>query len=85
MPGLLQPTRTVTWLSPDTVTISAKSLITGNWSTRTLTMTRAQWQRWQDGEYIQRAMPHLSASDREFLLSGATDEEWASLKDDDDD
>jgi 7,8-dihydro-6-hydroxymethylpterin-pyrophosphokinase len=27
-------------------------------------------------ELIQNTVPHLSASEREFLMSGITDEEW---------
>ena len=29
-----------------------------------------------DGELIQKAFPHLTPSQREFFLTGITDEEW---------
>ena len=27
------------------------------------------WQRWQEGEFIQEAMPYLSAAEREMMIS----------------
>lgn len=33
---------------------------------------------WLNGELIQRALPELSSSDRELLLSGMIDEDWPS-------
>jgi len=37
------------------------------------------------GELIQKAMPHLSDSEREFIISGSTDDEWDEAFPDDDD
>ena len=31
---------------------------------------------WRSGTLIQEAMPNLNADQREFLISGMTDEEW---------
>jgi hypothetical protein len=31
---------------------------------------------WLDGMAIQQAMPELTATEREFILTGITDEEW---------
>lgn len=31
---------------------------------------------WLDGEFIQRAMPSVSADDREFLISGMSPKGW---------
>lgn len=46
--------------------------------TRTLDIpcTEEQYKAWENGELIQRAMPDLTADQREFILSGATPEEW---------
>lgn len=33
-----------------------------------------QWLRWQNGELIQRAIPALSAAERELLISGTCGE-----------
>jgi len=35
--------------------------------------------RWQNGELIQVALPYLSASEREFLMTGILDDEWNKL------
>ncbi|MCY4119343.1 MAG: hypothetical protein OXG72_00270, partial [Acidobacteria bacterium] len=39
----------------------------------------ATLRRWERGEEIQTALPGLSPDEREFLLSGATPEEWTEL------
>lgn len=44
--------------------------------TREIDITQEQLDRWIGGEVIQKVVPHLSDSDREFIISGMTDEEW---------
>lgn len=57
--------------------VAAVSVLSGKLHKKTLKITRTQFLAWQiDGFLIQEAMPLLSASEREFLLTGATDEEW---------
>lgn len=34
---------------------------------------------WQAGGLIQDVMPHLTADEREFIMTGITAEEWDSL------
>ena len=52
--------------------------------TRDLDITEEQYERYRKGELIQKAFPNLSLDDREFILTGATPEEWnAAYKDDD--
>jgi len=34
---------------------------------------------WKSGMYIQDAMPRLNEHEREFILSGITQEEWDSM------
>jgi hypothetical protein len=34
---------------------------------------------WLDGEFIQRAMPTVSADDREFLISGMSPKGWTQM------
>ena len=34
---------------------------------------------WQAGEYIQDAMPYLSAGERELLISGTCDDCWEKM------
>lgn len=56
--------------------ITRTSLISGIVRNRDLPVTEEQLRRWQAGEVAQRAFPHLSADDREFIISGCTQEEW---------
>lgn len=44
-----------------------------------LPITEEQLKRWENGELIQKVFPELSASDREFLMTGCTDEEWDKI------
>ncbi len=44
--------------------------------TKELDITQEQMDAYNAGALIQNAMPQLSADDREFILTGATKEEW---------
>jgi hypothetical protein len=61
------------------IRVTRKSALTGITRTRDIDCTPEQLARWQQGELIQNVMPHLSAADREFLISGTSDEEWSAL------
>lgn len=63
--------------------VTVKSKISGKFHTRDLPITKDQIDRWNAGELIQDVMPELSASDREFLISGSTDKEWKDTFQDD--
>ena len=79
MPGMLQPQRKLTWSEDgqSLAKVEVRALFSGAWYTMTdLPVTRDQWDAWQAGDYIQRAMPNLSADQREFLMSGTTPEHW---------
>lgn len=54
------------------------SILTGKVHARELDVTEEQLDAWHNGALIQDVMPHLSNSDREFLINGITEEEWAS-------
>lgn len=58
--------------------ISKRSPFSGEVNTRNLDITVEQFDRWNRGESVQNVFPHLSATDREFLLTGITDEDWPS-------
>jgi hypothetical protein len=47
--------------------------------TKDIPCTDEQVFRWVNGELIQKAFPHLSADDREFIMTGITAEEWECL------
>jgi hypothetical protein len=51
------------------------SPISGNLNTMNLPLTPEQVEAWREGALIQDIMPHLSAPQREFLVSGITPEE----------
>jgi hypothetical protein len=53
-----------------------KSMISGVTRSRDIDVTEEEYDRWHSGMLIQRAMPHLSDVDREFIMSGVTEEEW---------
>ena len=59
--------------------IERKSVISGIVRQRDLDVTPEQIERWQGGELIQNVFPHLSPSDREFIVTGTTDEEWEQI------
>lgn len=59
--------------------VTRRSPRTGELNTRDIPITDEQMTRWQMGTMIQDAMPNVSAEDREFLMSGFTPEDWATL------
>lgn len=59
--------------------ISRRSPITGKINIRSIPVTEKQLADWQGGALLQNAMPHLSPSDREFIKTGITDEEWDDI------
>ena len=56
--------------------ITKKSMLTGVTHTREINITEEQLKQWALGKHIQWVCPQLSPEDREFLISGATPEEW---------
>ena len=59
--------------------IEKRSILTGVLHKRDIAVTPEQLKRHKSGELIQDVCPHLSAADREFLVSGATTEEWRTM------
>lgn len=65
--------------------ITRTSIITQQTHTRDIDVTEEQLARWKAGANIQDACPHLSVGDREFIMTGITQEEWdLHMKDEDD-
>ena len=57
--------------------ITKKSSLTGKTSSREINVTALALEAWKQGTRpIQNCLPHLSADDREFLMTGVTPEEW---------
>lgn len=59
--------------------ITRTSKLTGVVHTLDLPITQGQLNSWKLGSLIQDVMPNLSPSQREFLITGITEEEWSSL------
>jgi len=56
--------------------ITRVSMFSGIKRTKIIDITQEQYDNWLKGEHIQVVAPHLPPSDREFIISGVTDEEW---------
>ena len=56
--------------------ITRTSPLTGRTHTREIDVTQAQILHWMAGALIQTVMPELSKADREFIMTGATADEW---------
>mgnify|MGYP003331609423 CR=1 FL=1 len=56
--------------------IAKRSILTGIVNTMDLDVSEDQINTCKNGVLIQEAMPNLNASEREFLISGITDDEW---------
>jgi hypothetical protein len=59
--------------------ITRMSPFSGIEHTKDIDITEEQIARWHGGENIQNVVPHLSAGDREFLMTGITDAEWEDV------
>jgi hypothetical protein len=59
------------------IQITRKSGLTGKIRTLELPITQDQLDRWERGEdLIQNIMPELTPFQREFIMTGSTEEEW---------
>ena len=56
--------------------ILRKSIFTGIECVRDIDVTKEQLEAWRSGTLIQNAMPNLTADEREFIMTGATPDEW---------
>jgi len=56
--------------------ISRRSPFSGVFNTRDIPVTQEQLDNYNAGMVIQRAMPNISADDREFIMTGITPEEF---------
>ena len=68
--------------------ITRKSIISGNVNTMEINVTHEDFEKLESGRLIQSAMPHISADEREFIMTGITPQEWDTemgCEDDEDD
>ena len=59
--------------------VGRKSMITGIKSEMDLNVSEKQITLWMEGALIQNVMPHLTPSEREFLMTGMSLEEQAGV------
>ena len=59
--------------------ITRTSIVSNITRTLELDCTPEQVQAWEEGELAQNAFPNLDASEREFLMTGITAEEWDDM------
>lgn len=55
--------------------IAKTSIISGQENVMTIECSIEQLNRWQGGELIQNVFPHLTDAQREFMISGMSEEE----------
>jgi hypothetical protein len=53
--------------------------LSGIEKTLDIPVTQEQINAWASGMLIQKAMPHLTADEREFILTGLTADAWDAL------
>ena len=56
--------------------ITRRCPFTGVQNKKEIDVTEEQIRIWHEGTLIQDAMPELTASEREFIMTGITDEVW---------
>lgn len=61
----------------ETVTFKGPCSVTGK--SMSVTVNKNDLSKYRDGAYIQDAFPNLSPGDREFLMTGTSDEGWDIL------
>ena len=59
--------------------ITRTSSISGKTNTLDLNVTEEQILKWQFGTFAQDAFPNLDASEREFIMTGITPNEWENM------
>lgn len=59
--------------------LSKVSLFTNRLNTVIIEMEIEDFYKWQKGALIQEVLPYLSPSEREFLMTGSTDDEWDEI------
>lgn len=66
-------------ISDGIVCVTMRSMFTGRLNSMELPVRQGQIEYWKlSGKPIQKVFPHLSADQREFLMTGVTSAEWAN-------
>lgn len=74
------------WIDEYTMELTRRSPLNGKYNTMTLPVTWEQWSRWCSNlrPMVQECFPGLTDSQREFIMTGYTDEDWNEMFADDD-
>lgn len=72
-------TRSEQRIDPNTLRVTRRSSFTGVIHTYDLPINENEEHNWKSGMLIQNALPQCSNSQREFLLTGSTPEEWDAV------
>ena len=59
--------------------ITRTSILTGIERTQDIPVTQEQLNEWEGGTLIQKVMPELTPSQREFIMTGIVDSEWDNV------
>ena len=59
--------------------ITRTSPLSGKINKMDIDVSEDQLEKWKSGALIQMVMPNLSPSEREFIMTGITDDEWKEL------
>ncbi len=62
-----------------TLRVTRRSPISGTVRTLDLPITERAWTTYCRGALVQEAFPGLTAGQREFIKTGISDEEWATM------
>ena len=63
--------------------ITRVSILSGKTHTFDIPVTQEQLDNWYGGMLVQNAMPSLTPDEREFIMTGSTQDEWdAAFKED---
>ena len=61
--------------------IERRSELTGAYREMEIDVCPQQIKEWEEGKLIQDAMPNLTPTEREFIMTGTTDDEWETMLD----
>lgn len=65
--------------------ITRKSMLSGIERTIEIPVTKEQIDKWESGALAQEAFPNITPAQREFIMTGVTDDEWDSAFSEEDD
>jgi hypothetical protein len=72
---------TIQWLTPKRARFTKTSPLTKQQNVMELDITQSQWALWNSPNrpLIQQVFPQLTATEREFIQTGYTAEDWAKI------